>query len=173
LPETSENRTIEIYEAEEFPWRWRLHRTLMSGVRAVDSTLHEHEGLWWMFTCLEDAVPNRDLYLYSATDPVNGDWTAHPGNPVVSDARWARPAGRIFRDGDSYIRPAQDCSDDYGVAVALRRILRLNEREYAEEFAGRLGPERVAGAEGLHTWNADAGLHLMDVRRRVPRWRLC
>lgn len=173
LPETLENRTIELYEEEEFPYRWRLHRTIMSGVSAVDTTLHEQDGLWWMFTCRQDdSPPNRDLYLYHSEDPVDGEWKPHPANPVVSDFRYARPAGRIFHDGSAYIRPAQDCSNGYGGAVEFRRILRLDRTGYEETSSRRLGPESIAGAGGVHTWNEDGGLRLTDARKKVARWRL-
>jgi hypothetical protein len=175
LPETSANRTIELYEELQFPYKWRLCRTLMDGVKAVDTTLHQARGRWWMFTCREEdpAAPNRDLYLYSSLDPVTGEWAPHPANPIVSDNRCARPAGAFFFDGHHWIRPSQDCSRGYGGAIELRRILRLDEEAYAEEPAERLGPEMIPSAMGIHTWNRGAGLQLADARRRVARWRLC
>lgn len=174
LPETSVNHTVELYEEVEFPWKWSFCRTLMERVAAMDSTLHQSQDLWWMFTCLESAgARNRDLYLYSSVDPVAGQWQPHPANPIVSDHRCARPAGALFFDGHHWIRPSQDCSSDYGSAVEFRRILRLDEEAYIEEPAGRLGPETIRGAAGIHTWNGDCGLLLADARRRVARWRLC
>lgn len=173
IPETRENGTIELYESGEAPFRWRLRKNLMTGVKAVDTTLWQQDGLWWMFTCRdENAPPNRDLFLYFTDDPVDGKWEAHPRNPIVSDARYARPAGNLFRQGQQLIRPAQDCARDYGCAVEFRSIVRLTVDEYEEERAGRLGPETVGGAGGVHTWNAAGGLVLSDARRRVARWRL-
>jgi len=174
IPETMGNRTIELYRAVDFPFGWELYRTLMHEVKATDSTLFCSNSQWWMFCCREDdAPPNRDLYLYSTDDPVDGDWKPHPVNPVISDTRFARCAGRVFHDGENFIRPAQDCSTGYGGAVQFRRIVALTPSLYHEEPAGRLGPEGVDGAEGVHTWNAAAGLRVADVRERVARWRLC
>jgi hypothetical protein len=173
LPETAENRTIELYEEVEFPWKWRFCRTIMHGVSALDTTLHQADGRWWMFTCVQtDGVANRDLYLFSSPDPVGGDWEPHPSNPIVSDRRCARPAGGIFFDGHHWIRPSQDCSRDYGRAVEFRRIVRLDQNAYAEEPAGRFGPEEFVGAAGVHTWNSARGLQMADARRSIPRWHL-
>jgi hypothetical protein len=46
LPETSENRTIELYRAVEFPHRWTAGPVLFRDVTAVDSTLFEFQGRW-------------------------------------------------------------------------------------------------------------------------------
>ena len=46
LPETSGNRTVELYRCVEFPHRWELDRVLMDGVHAVDATLAEHDRRW-------------------------------------------------------------------------------------------------------------------------------
>lgn len=173
LPETSDNRTIELYEEVEFPWKWRFYKTIMDGVTALDTTLHRAQGRWWMFTCIRtNGIANRYLHLFSSLDPVAGDWKPHPSNPVVSDCRCARPAGAIFFDGRHWIRPGQDCSLDYGKAVEFRRILRLDENGYAEEPAGRFGPDNFIDAVGVHTWNKARGFQVADARRTVPRWRL-
>src|SRR5207248_6625433 len=48
LPESSENGTVDLYRAVEFPHRWTLERTLISGVRAVDPTLVAAAGRLWL-----------------------------------------------------------------------------------------------------------------------------
>lgn len=174
IPESLANRSIELYEAVEFPWRWRFVRSLMTNVDAVDTTLMENNGLWWMFTCLiSPGAPNRDLYLFHSRDPLNGPWVPHGMNPVVVDNGCARMAGNIWFDGTHWMRPAQDCAAGYGGAVKLRRIVDLTPRTYCEQAVGRLGPETLAGASGVHTFNMAAGLQLSDARRSVERWRLC
>jgi len=174
IPETLANGSIELYEAEEFPWRWRFVRALMTGVEAVDTTLMETGGQWWMFTCMQGpGAVNRDLYLFHAHDPVNGPWVPHTRNPVVVDASCARMAGKLWFDGTHWIRPGQDCSAGYGGAVKLRRILDLTPHGYCEEPLGRLGPESLPDASGVHTFNMAAGLQCSDARRNVERWRLC
>ena len=170
LPETGFNRTVELYRAEDFPTRWSLDRVFFSDVRAVDATLAEIEGRWWMFVNIAEphAPLNDELHLYHADTPL-GPWAAHPGNPVKSDVRSARPAGRPFRFGGSWYRPAQDCSGRYGAAIVVNRITRLDEKGFAEEEVGRLLPAWRPDLVATHTLNAAGGLTVIDAQRL--RWR--
>ena len=110
-----------------------------------------------------------ELNLYHADTPL-GPWTPHKRNPVVSDVRHARPAGRPFKVGAFWYRPAQDCSLRYGYAIALRRIVRLDPNELVEEPATTLTPDWDPKVIATHTVNAVDGLTVIDVqlRRRKP-----
>ena len=102
-----------------------------------------------------------ELYLFFADAP-EGEWQPHPRNPVVSDVRRARPAGRVFaRDGE-LIRPSQDCSIRYGGAVMFNRIVQLTPTDYAEVPAGRMGPGWLRGGLGTHTFNSDSEYEVVD-----------
>ncbi len=52
-PESLESGEIRVYRCTDFPQRWTHVATLMTGVPAVDTMLFEHEGRWWMMTCLD------------------------------------------------------------------------------------------------------------------------
>lgn len=171
LPETESNRTVELYRAEEFPTRWTLDRVLFSGIRAVDATLAEIEGRWWMFVNIAEshAPLNDELHLFHADTPL-GPWVAHAGNPVKSDVRSARPAGRPFHFAGSWYRPAQDSSGRYGAAIVVNRITRLDEKVFAEEEVGRLLPAWRPNLVATHTLNAAGGLTVIDAQRL--RWRV-
>jgi hypothetical protein len=103
------------------------------------------------------------LFLYSSSS-LAGEWEPHPCNPLTSDARYARGAGRIFRVGDHLVRPAQDGSEVYGGGVLLRRILRLDSHAYDEETIARIGPDRVPGATGLHSYSRSTRFEAIDCR---------
>lgn len=169
LPETAANRTLELYHCTRFPDRWELARTLMSDIYAVDATLLEHEGKFWLFANVK--IPGGSsldaLYLYYSTDLLRGEWHAHPANPVVKDIRWARPAGRIIQDGSRLIRPGQDSSRRYGYALQFRRITALDTSRYAEESETGFTP-RGSRYLATHTFNSDGGLTVVDavLRRR-------
>jgi hypothetical protein len=170
VPETSANRTIELYRAERFPDTWVLDRVLMNDVDAVDATLVEHAGRWWLFASLREhgTLYSDELSLFSAPS-LDGDWSPHPLNPIVSDVRRARPAGRIFvRDG-ALIRPGQDSSGSYGSAVVFSRIEQLSETQFRETPISRLGPGWMQGNLGTHTYNSDGVYEVVDGRRRRSR----
>jgi hypothetical protein len=172
LPESSANRTVELYRAVDFPSRWKLEDVLLRDIFAGDATLLEDsERLWLFVTVAEPGAPLTDeLHLYSATT-LTGPWAPHPENPVVSDVRSARPAGRIFRNGDQLIRPAQDCSLAYGFAVVLNRIDVLTTSEYRETPIARIDPTWSRGLSATHTYNFTETLEVIDGRRSVLRPR--
>jgi hypothetical protein len=170
IPESSANRTIELYRAAPFPSTWSLERVLMTGVRAFDTTLLVHEGRMWLFATVpaEGAPPNDELNLYWSNS-LFGPWEAHPANPVVSDVRSARPAGRIFERAGDLIRPAQDCSQRYGYALVFNRIDVLTDDEYRETPVGRVEPDWFPGLVATHTYNFGSDVEVIDGKRLVPR----
>jgi hypothetical protein len=170
VPESSAARRVELCRAADFPDRWQPEAVLLDGVRAVDATLHEAaDGRWWMFANVaRDETPHAhdELHLFHADSPL-GPWRPHRRNPVVSDARHARPAGRVFSARGDLFRPAQDCSYLYGYAVALQRVRRLDLTDYEEETVSTLLPRWRPGLLATHTYNRCPGLTMVDGLRRV------
>ena len=165
IPETARNRSIEVYRCRKFPGEWAYHKTLMHDVHAVDTTLFEHLGLWWMFVNMADGGGSTwdELHLYYSDDPLSEHWTPHPLNPVVSDVRSARPAGRLVRRDGLLLRPSQDSSIRYGYALNLNRITKLTKLEYEEEPSERLEPPRGGNILAVHTFNSLNDLTVVDV----------
>ena len=168
IPESSANGTVELYRADPFPTNWTLEQVLLRDVHALDATLHDDGDRLWLFACLTapGASPNDDLHLWSST-ALTGPWEPHPLNPVVSDARSARPAGRIFRQGADLVRPSQDCSQRYGFAIVFNRIDVLTDDNYRETAVGRIDPGWHPGVLATHTYNFGGGVEVIDGIRRV------
>ena len=171
VPESCATDSIVLYRADPFPTRWRREAVLLQGLRAVDSTLLQHAGRWWLFCNVSHPHGSTwdELNLYHAATLL-GPWLAHPANPIVSDIRSARPAGRIFRFGGAWIRPAQDCAAGYGAAVAFRAIETLTPDHYRERPIGRLEPTWQPGLSGTHTYAVDEAFEVIDGLRRPLRW---
>jgi hypothetical protein len=162
LPETAGNRTVELYRAVSFPYRWELVRVLKEGP-FVDTTVHRRDGKFWFFASLtedKESIASR-LLLFSA-EHIDGDWVPHPANPISADARWARNAGSLLHSADSLVRPAQDGSQTYGGAIRFRRVDCWNEREYRESDAGALLPDRFEQTLGVHTYNRSTNFEVID-----------
>jgi hypothetical protein len=172
VPETGATRSVRLFRAKRFPFEWEQEEVLLRDVRAYDPTLVEIDGRWWMFVNIapEHGSTWDELHLYHADRP-QGPWKAHPRNPVVSDVRSARPAGRLFEHGGRRYRPAQDCSLGYGTALSIRRIDRIDPREYAEVEASRILPDWNRRVVGVHTLNRAGDLTVMDCIYRAARWR--
>lgn len=175
IPESAANESVDLYKAVEFPWHWEKSKTLLSGIRAYDATIYEHNGRCWLFCTVARSAgspPNDDLFLFYSDDLQSGNWIPHPANPVVRGAGRARPAGRIFRCGDNLIRPSQLSIPRYGYGIVFNRIVEWTETHYREESAEKIEPDRLGeDCMATHTWNVSGTTLVMDMIRRRPRLR--
>ena len=165
IPESMENGTIEVYESVDFPHKWRFKMNLMTGVAAVDATVHFRDGLWWLFVGMrqqEGAGACEELFVFSSAELFSESWEPHPLNPVVSDVRSARPAGALFERDGKLFRPSQDCSGTYGAALILNEITVLSQVAYAETKVARLSPDWSERTTATHTFSAVPGLVVVD-----------
>jgi hypothetical protein len=171
LPETGASNTLELYRAVDFPWTWQLDRVLIEGLPIADATPVFHQGRWWMLAAAaEDGATDHDELFVFYSDRLIGPWHAHPGNPVKSDCRGARPAGRIIRRGRRLLRPAQDCEQGYGTGVVWQEILELTPSCYRErEIAYWHGP-RDLGVAGVHTFDWIGSLQVIDFKDVISPW---
>lgn len=172
IPETGGNNAVEIYKCTSFPDVWEKQATLLEANDPCDATIFEHDGRWWMFVNI--SAPNvtvnwEELHLYSADSPL-GPWIPHAQNPVKSDVRNSRPAGKVFRYEGQLMRPAQDSSRRYGYATVINRIETLTMHEFREEPVAHILPEWDSQVVGTHTLNSVDGLTVIDCvlkRRRL------
>lgn len=172
VPESSANRSIELYEAVEFPYRWQHVKDLMTGVSAVDSTLVRWGGRWWLFANIRenDGAPlNDELFVFHAKDLLADSWEPHPRNPVISDVRSSRPAGALFVQDGALYRPSQDSSFSYGYAVNINKVLRLDENGYEEVRTSYIEPSLFPRASRVHTFSHVPGITVVDTFMTWPR----
>jgi hypothetical protein len=159
IPESHSAGALDAYRLDRSTGAWHFHARLLDAP-AVDPTLVQHAGRWWLFCTL----PRDDarLYLFHAPN-WHGPWAPHAGNPVKVDPSSSRPAGHVqVVDGAPY-RPAQDCSVRYGGALAINRVVRLDEHSFAEETVLRLAPDPAGPWPlGLHTLNSLGDITLVD-----------
>ncbi|MDL2228774.1 hypothetical protein LJC14_00825 [Treponema sp. OttesenSCG-928-L16] len=170
IPESHENRTIDLYRADNFPDRWIHETTLMDDIEAVDSTIFFHDAKWWLFTSSSsEGLPlNRNLSVFFSNSLTADKWTAHPQNPVCRDAGNSRMAGALYYDekADKLFRPAQSCIKEYGERVHINEILSLTEEEYVERMVRTVYPERSCRAVCTHTYNVSRNYLLRDIKTR-------
>lgn len=171
LVESADSGALSLFEADAFPLLWRRRATLLDGQRAYDPTLLHWDGLWYLFVAIDEAGggPNDELFVFVAETPL-GPWQPHALNPVVSDCRSARPAGALFVENGTLIRPAQDCSGSYGRALNLCAIDRLTPEHFVQRVVGRIEPASVRGAIGCHTLSRAGDIEAIDLRLRAWRW---
>lgn len=140
----------KLYRCLEFPRRWQLEGELPCG----NATLHRGVDRWWLFGT---GAFEEELELYYAPK-LGGPWQPHPRNPVKSDARNARPAGRLYWRNGALYRPARM----QGVGVAVNRVVRLTPHDYAER--------QVQIIPGLLGFNQSSELTVLDAVTRRRRF---
>ena len=162
---------MPVFRARRFPFDWVQETVMLEGLEVFDPTLAEIEGVWWLFcTQAEPGASTWDeLHLFHGPTPF-GPWTQHRRNPVKSDVRSARPAGRPYRQGGEWYRPAQNCSVRYGYGLSINRIDRISPSEYRETEVMSILPDWAPGLIGTHTLNAAGRLTVTDGRLRRTRW---
>jgi hypothetical protein len=163
LPETTASGRVELYRCVRFPDQWELDTVLIDNFAGADATLWFQDARWWMFVDV-----SCELHILYSDSP-RGPWFPLPGNPVKSDARDSRPAGGIFRSGEDVIRPAQDCSVQYGGEVVFNKITRLTVSDFEEVEIGRLLTP-WNGILGCHTFNQLDGITVVDRLVQRHRW---
>lgn len=168
IPETGRADAVELYRCVDFPGRWELERVLMKDVRLKDVTLFEHGGRWWMLAAAPThGGSSMDVLFGWHADTPFGPWSPHPLNPLVSDVRSARPAGRpVLREGRLY-RPAQDCEASYGAGLVWREITDLSSATYEERPVIHWSGADFGPYTGVHTYNTDGRFEVVDLKQTI------
>lgn len=171
IPESSENNTIEIYKCTNFPYDWKLHKVLIENINAVDTTILKHNGKYWLFCNIVEnkgASSYDELFLFYSDSLLESNFIPHPLNPIISDAKAARPAGNIFKYDGKLFRPAQNCTKVYGYGMQIREIITLTETEYEEKQVQSIYPNWEKDLIATHTLNHVNKLTVIDamIKRR-------
>lgn len=177
VPETSQERCVDLYRCEEFPHRWRCVRNLLDGVNAADSVVFAHDGSWWLITSLRDGddAP-RYLGVFWTTDLLGGHWRAHPINQrrLYGDQPfgYGRNAGAPLRWHGALLRPVQTNARYYGEGMLWMRITALTPEDFREEpFESELPLARLSSTLSPHHLSTHGDLVAWDVRDRLGYWQ--
>jgi hypothetical protein len=173
IPESSANRTVRLYRADPFPYRWVEEEILLTDIEASDATIIRHNGAYWMFAATRDGGGSWSdtLSLFHAPR-LHGPWQPHPANPVLIDQASARPAGAmIVRDGKLW-RPVQDCTSGYGCGIGLAEVTRLDRIGFEQKVHTVLRSDPAWPGRRFHTLNRAGRLECIDGSAYSPRSRL-
>jgi len=165
IPETAENETISIYKCVQFPDKWEFQIHLMKNIKAYDATLLYKDKLWWLFANVveSDGISSWDeLFIFSSPALLSEQWKPHTQNPVISDCRSSRPAGKIFEKNGRIYRPSQNSSIRYGYGLKINEIIELNQEKYEERLISEALPDWDSSIIGLHTFNREGNLNIID-----------
>lgn len=152
-PEAHSSGQIRIYRCNQFPLQWQLHSVVMDAVAAVDTMIFPAHGVWWLMASFHpfgDTDTYPELHIFSAPDPLSGQWVAHAQNPLIVDPEFARNAG-LLRDGDKIYRVSQARSFNvYGAWANVAEVKELGPDRYQEDLVSQIKPSFDSRITGLH-----------------------
>ena len=164
VPETHENRTVELYKAVDFPDKWEKIGEMISGVKYVDTTFFEHDGKRYAFTYDIENYEDSKLCLFEA----EGEKIDVSSKKILSnEVSSARPGGYVFKRDEQLIRVSQDCLGSYGRGLVFSRIDSLDD--YSETELERIYPDDLKFSKkldmlGTHNYSSDGTFEAIDIK---------
>lgn len=167
MPETSENKRLEIFKCIHFPNKWELHRTAFDGEVIVDAFFHtdSNNDMWLFMNKLSapNSEADSELYIYKVDSPELNTIESHKLNPVMIDARRARNGGCIFTYNGKTYRPSQSNTHGiYGRALNINEIEKLTMDSYKESTYVKVEPNFRKGVERIHHLHQINGMFVFD-----------
>ena len=166
IPETSANKTVELYKCSQFPLQWEFVENLMENMVLIDATILFHAEKWWLFGTNNThpaTSTNDQLFLYYSNTLFSPEWKEHPQNPVATKISNCRPAGKIFTLNGKLYRPAQNnASKQYGYGIKINEIEVLTETEYREKEVFDIFPDKKNKLKAIHTINFVNNMIIID-----------
>ena len=165
VPEARESGSVDLYRCLDFPTQWIRERTLLRG-KFVDTTIWQQDQTWWLLTTRAEPDAGAGSLLLFYADSLDGEWQFHRDNPISTDIRNNRGAGRVFQAGNSWIRPSQSCCPTYGYSFSLNEITEISRTRYAERLLKTVLPS--GGLCGVHTYNFAENIEIIDGATMTP-----
>ncbi len=158
IPESADNRSIDLYKAVQFPDQWQKVCQLQSGV-FYDTTYCNVDGKDYLIS-YSPGIHNFLLCLFSFDiDKKEVKKIAE----IKYKSNIGRPAGSLFWKENKLMRPAQDCSRKYGEKLLFYQVKTLNQEKLDEVFSYALPVEETGlPYQRIHTYNSDEAYECVD-----------
>ena len=163
IPETSANNDLQLYQCDEFPFKWSFHSNIMEDIKLIDAVWVFHDNLYWLFANkIEDFEHdnNERLNLYYSESLFTPNWIPHCMNPIVTNSESSRNGGAIFDEEGKLYRMAQNCLNGYGKNLVINEIKELSVTNYLEEKIECIFPPKKY--VGMHTINKKDNIKVVD-----------
>lgn len=168
LPESFESGGLWLYRASEFPHRWERAARIALDAIPLDATPCFDGERWWLFYAPAYPEEARLTHLHASWSlSLQGPWHPSAANPILVDARGARPGGTPFQAGDAWHLPVQSCVGTYGAAIRVLRFDTLDvdrvEASVVSEWQAPVAAQPFV--DGCHTFSAAGPFTLIDVKQ--------
>ena len=162
IPEAAQSNGIIIYKKNEDNSITPV-TTVVDNFAGIDPTIFEHNGMWYIFATDGSFGSNSFLNIFYAEDPLS-NWSQHELNPVKVNTQNSRGGGEIFKEGDSIIRPTQNCYPSYGTSLLFNKIETLSPMEFKEKIIGEVKTSGESPYKGIHTFSRNKNSFIVDLK---------
>ena len=167
IPETSENKSINIYIAEAFPDKWKCVDVIRTEEKLVDTVIIEKNNMDIVILASEICDGNELFVRYVKYKLKMLDSGKFALEKIEKSDLFNlndRNAGRIFEyKGESYL-PTQNSSEfDYGVSLSYRD---KNGNEIKKIEADDIVVDKISKGNiiGVHTYSITDKYEIIDLR---------
>lgn len=164
IPETAENSEVSLYKAQQFPTKWKKVKTLIDDYQGVDNSILFKDNTWWLFSTDMEKGQHSWLNIFYSED-LQGEWTAHPKNPVKTGQDTHRCAGTPFEYDGELLRPSMNCVKKYGESIILNRVRTLTNETFDEEVTGKIAADKHSFGffrDKTHTLAKSGNFYVVD-----------
>jgi len=168
MPETYQNKRLEIYICNKFPNKWSLFSTAFENEITCDPLLLLKNKKLWLFINkskknLLDL--NKKLYIYQINNLKLNKIIPHINNPVKSSFNGGRNAAQQMFRNSKMIRISQNCKNLYGESINISKIDKLSLSSYKETKIKEIGPKifKDKNIIGIHSWSKYKNMYLVDI----------
>lgn len=163
IPETSGNRTVELYKCIEFPLKWGKTCDLISDTYAVDTNVFEYNNEMYLITySFNDILPKLEVYqmnknTFKLSLVYEEEYKENNG----------RGAGNIIVNEGGIMRPTQNQLTKYGESIFWKKCSLDNG--YSEEIVSETKISEIevdtnVKYKRIHTYNSLDMIEVVDVR---------
>ena len=168
IPECYQSKQVRLYESVHFPTEWKLKKVIFENISAADPLIFKNGDLWWLFINIDptgDGYHSSELHAFYSTDPIDGSWMPHTGNPIVFSSNGARNGGLLLRQNGTYLRIGQNQGiENYGRSLNMYEIQCLTPEQYSEKLLHTVEPNFFPKLTGTHQISAVDDLYAIDFK---------
>ena len=162
-PESLYSGKLDLYEYDSATESATFVKTICDDI-VWDSCITDYFGEKMLFTAAHNDLV-LDIYKWDEDKERFLPW-----KQVASDNKNSRMGGQLFEYEGVVYYPAQDCNENYGSAIQIKKINYKNG-DFTTETIKRITSPHPSMRLGLHTLNEYKGVAVIDVHGyRHPFW---
>ena len=160
IPEACKSGKTFAYRIDRNTYKIKEKREILNEGLIDNVYYRDEDGNVWLFAG-HIKIPSTELFVYKLDE--DGAFYQTQKEPIESNNRTTRGAGRFFKYKDILYRPVQDCLGRYGKQTKILRINSLSNSGYSTEEVCTLNSfENPPFNETMHTFNVYDNVIIID-----------